>query len=511
MQTAQVDLQIELRHLRCEVRDLRKANARKDRSLKQLRTLVEKLKQENCRLKKTNKDLRQENVKLIQNQEKQALQLESLELIVEELRRMIFGKGKKKKKGKDDSVDDGDREGNPANKGRKKANRGRDSYRRPAPNEDDITATFKHGLTHCPDCGTLLTRLKEVIRYLEDLKDLSQLYKIIKRVEKHLIQTGYCPNCKKRKSASEISPQLCFLGEEVKKFIAYSITVQRQSFEQVKRFLWDVAKMSISDGEIVSALDQQAKKLIAERDRLLAKIRGDPGAHYDETGWKVAFNGQGSYAWVKTGTQSEEAVFLLGRSRGKTNAEELRGETDDQVGITDDYPAYSTMFKDQQLCWSHPNRKLKDLKNSDSLKKEKKILCRENYQLFGKLYSDLEDTLATDYDQAKWLKKREKYLRRLISFAVVKDNEPVKLRNIKEGLKRNCEKYFTCLTKPGIPADNNKAERKLRHLVLKRKVSFGSKTPKGADTMAILFSAVLSKWWSNPDNFFEEYNKMLSE
>ena len=510
MQTAQVDLQIELRHLRCEVRELRVKNARKDRSLKQLRTLVEKLKQENCRLKKTNKDLREENVKLIQNQQKQALQMESLELIVEELRRMIFGKGKKKKKGKDNSSDDGNNEGNPVNKGRKKANRGKGSYRRPAPNEGDITATFKHDLTHCPDCGTLLTRLKEVIRYLEDLRNLSQLYKIIKRVEKHLIQTGYCPNCKKRHAACKISPQVCFLGEEVKKFIVYSITVQGQSLEKVKRFLWDVAKLSISDGEIVSALDQQAIKLLAERNLLLTKIRGDPGAHYDETGWKVAFGGQGNYAWIKTATQSEEAVFLLGRSRGKQNAEELKGKSDNQVAITDDYPAYSKMFRDQQLCWAHPNRKLKDLKNSDSLKKEKKILCRKNYQVFNKLYSDLEDILATDYDQVKWLKKRSAYLKRLKDFAVSEDNEPAKLKNIKDGLKRNCEKYFTCLTKPGIPADNNKAERKLRHLVLKRKMSFGSKTPKGADTMAILFSAVLSKWWSNPDNFFEEYNKMLS-
>lgn len=48
----------------------------------------------------------------------------------------------------------------------------------------------------------------------------------------------------------------------------------------------------------------------------------------------------------------------------------------------------------------------------------------------------------------------------------------------------NCSlDHSTCLTKLGIPtADNNKAERGLRHILLKR--SYSSKSQKGADYMA---------------------------
>ena len=61
---------------------------------------------------------------------------------------------------------------------------------------------------------------------------------------------------------------------------------------------------------------------------------------------------------------------------------------------------------------------------------------------------------------------------------------------------------FTCLTHEGIPADNNKAERHLRKLVIKRKKSFGSKTITGAHNLAILMSVAWSTWYRNRTNFF---------
>jgi hypothetical protein len=57
----------------------------------------------------------------------------------------------------------------------------------------------------------------------------------------------------------------------------------------------------------------------------------------------------------------------------------------------------------------------------------------------------------------------------------------------------------------GIPADNNKAERALRHMVIKRRTSFGSKTQKGAEVSSILSSVILSLYWMKSDAFWESY------
>lgn len=292
----------------------------------------------------------------------------------------------------------------------------------------------------------------------------------------------------------------------------------RLSFEQIKCFLSDTASLDISDGEITACLDEQAEKLSPEKDRLLTKIRGAPGRHYDETGWKVQKEGQGNYCWITRPTEGEETVFLMGRSRGKGNAEELQGVVDNQVGISDDYGAYQNMFAKHQLCMAHPQRKLRDLSESMTLLQTNKSTCNKSYEAFSSLYGELEVTLASKYQKDFWLQKRDVYIKRLEAIAIIAKDDPQKLKAIKQSLTENAEKYFTCLLQPGIPADNNKAERGLRHIVLKRKISYGSKSQKGADTMSILCSTLLSAWWNKPknpkglpQNFFAAYDQMLSD
>lgn len=512
MQAAHMTFEEEALKSRIELKRLRLENAQVTRSNEMLRKrkvlLLEKV---NLALRKENKLLKQNQILLLKKQALLMQQIESLQLIVEELRRMVFGGKKSKDDGKDqeDSTDANNISQSIGAKKRKSADRSKDSYRRAVPEDQAITDIIDHPLLACPDCGTLLTKLKQIIRYTEDLANLTELSKLLKRIEKHIIGTGYCGKCKRRKFSLAISPQASILGENVKQFVSYLSIIMRLSFEQIRCFLRDTADFHISDGEITACLDEQAEKLTPEKERLLQKIRGAPGSHYDETGWNTR-GGMGNYTWIKRATEGVEAVFLMGRSRGKGNAEELQGEVDNQVGISDDYGVYTNMFKKHQLCMSHPNRKLRDLTESKTLSAKAQEACVQTYKVFSILYADLEQTLATEYIQEAWLQKRDEYIKRMREIAVITVNDPQKLKAIKIGLNKNAEKYFTCLTQPGIPADNNKAERGLRHIVLKRKISYGSKSQKGANTMGILCSTLLSAWWNKPKNFFEAYKQMLA-
>jgi len=511
MEAAHMTFEEEVVRSRRELRHLRQENAR-------FRIANQKLHEKVARLTDENRTLRSENTLLSKQQEmlhkkiqQQEKQLESLSLLIEELRRMVFGKKSKQEIATEKQTADetGADTQTDTKKPRKKADRNATSYRRPAPLEEDVTDVYEHTMSHCPDCGTLLTHLKTIIRYLEDIQDLTQLAALLKRVEKHIITTGYCGNCKKRRVAVPIAPQVCLLGENSKKFITYLIVIMRQSFEQVRCFLTDTADLSISDGEIVLSLDRYAEKLKPEKERIRQRIRGAPGRHYDETGWPVQHGGQGNYGWATTPTEGEDTLFLLGRSRGKGVAKELRGEEDNQVGVTDDYAAYDNLFTYHQLCMSHPQRKLRDLHESKTLINERKVACTNTFIAFSRLYKELEETLKTPYQKERWLLKREEYLKRLRALAILTEDDPDKLQRIKRTLAEKAGLYFTCLLKPGIPADNNKEERKVRHLVLKRNNSQGSKSDKGAKTMSILCTTLLSAWWKKPDNFFVAYNQIL--
>ena len=117
------------------------------------------------------------------------------------------------------------------------------------------------------------------------------------------------------------------------------------------------------------------------------------------------------------------------------------------------------------------------------------------------MYHKIQKLLKTEI--SPYLKRKFK-----TDFAAIAEShslDPTPLSKIKEALRRNKEKYFTFLKYKGIPIDNNKAERALRHLVIKRRTSFGSRTQRGAEATSILASVILSLKWNDPDNWFKKY------
>lgn len=123
----------------------------------------------------------------------------------------------------------------------------------------------------------------------------------------------------------------------------------RLSFTQVQNLPQDTYQFSVSQGEIAKILEREATKLRPQFEQLKAKIRGEPDVHLDETGWKLLQSGEPSYAWVMSGVESQESIFLVGESRGKGNAEKLLGENYDGFVVTDDYGVYRKLSR-HQLC-----------------------------------------------------------------------------------------------------------------------------------------------------------------
>ncbi|HCX89130.1 MAG TPA: IS66 family transposase, partial [Deltaproteobacteria bacterium] len=357
-----------------------------------------------------------------------------------------------------------------------------------------VTKTENHPINDCPKCNTALTRKRTVTYYEEDVP----LDKPLKEVIKHTVEQGYCNTCHKWISAIPLPKAKCIIGQKLRKYICYLSIVGRLSNEQIISFIKDIHQTDISDGEVVKILKKEASSLRPEFERLKKRIQKQPAKHYDETSWKVRSGKQGNFAWVMSGTLSPEAVFLLGRSRGKGNIDKLNSNSNN-IGITDDYGAYRNYFKYHQLCWAHLYRKFRDLAESAVLEEKKKNICIDHYKRISDIYNDLKQILKTKFDHQKTY---QYFIDQLTSLSKLSFTDPLKLKKIKESLFKNKDKYLTCLKFPGIvPPDNNKAERSLRHLVIKRKISYGSKTDKGAETTSILASVLLSLKWMNPENF----------
>lgn len=458
----------------------------------------------NIKLLAERKELR-ERVRILERRDKEkGAIIAGLKLQIEELKRMIFGRRKKKA---NPTEEDGDGEDSKdGNAPRKKADRTPDSYRRPVPKDEEVTQEGHHGVDLCPDCKTPLEDLETKVFYEEDIV-LPTAGKPMRAALKRTIERGWCPSCKKWVSAFPLPPTQVMIGENARIYICYLSILLRLSFEQIRMLLKTTYHFGLSDGEISKILEQESVRLRPEYEALNDRIRLQKGVHYDETGWRVQKEKEGHHAWVMTGTETPEAVFVCGKSRGKGVAEDLKGNAA-HIGISDDYGAYRNLFTKHQLCFAHPQRKFRDLADSPSLDERGQEQSKKTYEAFSLLYRDLREVLAQPFDLSKRKEALPSFLSRLDEVAEQNAVDPKKLATLKESLRKNRESYFVCLLEDGIPPDNNKAERSLRHLVLKRKTSFGSKTEEGARTTSVLASVLLSLFWSKPKDFFGEYAKL---
>ena len=295
-----------------------------------------------------------------------------------------------------------------------------------------------------------------------------------------------------------IPSKKAILGERIKKYVCILSIANRLSHNQIQEHLKDVFDLSLSIGEIGNIQSEEANNLRPEYEHLKHSVVSGIATHYDETGWKVQKEEDGKYAWVATNAENFDTVFLLGKNRGKGNIEDI-GKA--RLGITDDYAAYKNAFLEHQLCWAHPQRKLRDLVESDEILEEKREYCKTTYEQFSNLYQKIRKRIGQKISPN--MKTRFKSLFEKVSRPHSLD--PTQLERIKKSLRKNTKQYFTFLKYPTIPIDNNKAERALRHLVIKRKISFGSKTQRGAETTSILASVILSLKWNNPQNWFKSY------
>lgn len=433
------------------------------------------LQSENRKLKKEIKDL-----KLVISEQQKTIK--DLKLQIEELRTMVFGRKKKKE----------DKDENDLLPPKEKIERDDAAYQRPIPKEEEITKVISRSLNCCNKCSGKIIKKKTIVFYEEDIPIPAR-----KVVLKHVVEKGYCSKCKKW--VNEPLPNAkVILGQNVQKYVCYLSVICRLSFTQIQNVLKDTYQIHISQGEIAKILDREAIKLRPFFEQLKLKIRGEPGVHLYETSWKQLCDGSKTFSWVMSGVESKDNVFLIGESRGKGNMEKLL-EDFDGFTITDDYVAYQKLKKNQ-LCFAHLIRKWRDLTRSEELNEEQRNYYKEEYVKLCLFFEELKQNRKPE--------KYKEYFQKLKDLSEICSYDSLKAKRIKLTLRKNIPRYLTCLSDPRIPLTNNQAERSLRHLVLKRKISFGSLTKRTAKNLSVLLSSLMSLKKRYQDNFFAEYLKV---
>lgn len=318
---------------------------------------------------------------------------------------------------------------------------------------------------------------------------VAELPEIAVRVSEHRLCRRSCPGCGAITQA-ELPPQIPRepFGARLQAAVTTLIAGFRLSRRQVSDLCSELFGAEIAVGTVDAIVGRQGGALREPQKRLRDAVRGAAVVCVDETGWKQA--GEKRALW---GAFTDSAAALrVAPSRHREEAEALLGESEAIVS-SDRWWAYDHLDPARrQLCWSHLLRDFRYHAESP--------LAHQSE--FGEACLEIADGVFSAWrefqrsgDRRRLRREVRPLERELRALCEQGRRKSVKTR-YHRGLARNLIKawpgLWTFLETEGVEPTNNRAERGLRHAVIYRKLSQGSRCERGALATERLLSAAIS-------------------
>jgi len=222
------------------------------------------------------------------------------------------------------------------------------------------------------------------------------------------------------------------------------------------------------------------------------KIRASDVVHADETSWRD--DGVGHYVWF-AGNENL-SFFHIDRHRSAEVAKTIFGENFDGTLVRDRYAAYNGIGVNWQACIAHIITKAKEIRGEHALlpqtEKDTTVrpFCDHLIDLGSRLCDTGQKLKSGDIPWKAAAKIEKRFIRELNTIC----EQPLRFKpaeTLRVYLSGPEQKFlFTFLRHPGVPPTNNHAEQSLRHMVIFRKICFGTRSESGLKIHSILPSLV---------------------
>jgi len=350
---------------------------------------------------------------------------------------------------------------------------GHTKHERPLFTTEEIDDFQTHTLDACPDCGGILTLVKNSSRVVQQVEIVEKPVNI----EQHTSLCYWCEHCQKfhyaPMPANIEKGQLA--GPHLTAIVAYMKGACHCSFSTIRKFLRDVVGVTISRGQLSKLLQKAAAALEQAYNELLEYLPYEAKLNVDETGHKE--NGDRFWMWCFRG--DAYTLFKIANTRGSRVLTEVLGEDFAGVIGCDYFSAYRKYMKDchvlVQFCIAHLIRELKylaGLTDKSTADYGQKLLdaMRDMFSIFHKAEEITENTLAEAMDET-----RKTFLD--IALSEVPESRPA--QNLANRFRKHGDAYFRFITTPSVKPTNNLAEQAIRFVVIDRYITQGTRSEKG--------------------------------
>jgi transposase len=393
---------------------------------------------------------------------------------------------------------------------RRGAQIGHAPQQRPPFEPGQIDVIERHAHESCPRCGGPVERQSTPAQIVQQVELVTKPT----LVTEHQSCTCHCPACRAdftRPLPREVSAAGTF-GPRLTAWVAYLKGACHCSFATIQKLLRETCGIEIASGTLAKLCQKVSRSLQPSYDELQQQVPRQASLHIDETSHRE--NGQWQWTWVFRAPQF--TLFHIDPTRGASVLEQVLGSEFSGTLHSDFYSAYRSYLASHpranaQFCLAHLVR---DVKFLETLPEE------ADRQFGGELLAELKALFRlwhareASADEAAFRAALIAQGQQLERVATERAPDTKGARKLARRFEKHGDQYLRFTRVPGLEPTNNAAEQAIRHIVIDRRVTQGTRSERGREWCQRIWTTIATCRQHGRDllTFLEEsYRAMLTD
>jgi transposase len=356
--------------------------------------------------------------------------------------------------------------------------------------QDAVDQVITHAVVTCLGCGASLAEVEVLNLNCRQVHDLPSLQLVVRE---HQSEEKCCPDCgvlNQGAFPADVNSVVQY-GSELKGLMVYLMEGQLLPSERVCQLLGEVLGCEISEATLYNARLRCYEQLAAVEAHIKSGVQVASVVHFDETGLRV----KGQLMWLHVACNGWLTAYFIHPKRGQVAMDAMDIlPSFAGVSVHDGLASYAKYNSTHALCNAHHLRELRfivERYQQDWANQMMTLLINIKTQV--EIAQDTGQTTLTLRQRADF----EQQYQRLIEAGLkanpipaINPEQPKQRgrfkqspsKNLLDRLSRHQSAVLAFMNDFRVPFDNNQAERDLRMMKLKQKISGTFRSSEGAES-----------------------------
>jgi transposase len=355
---------------------------------------------------------------------------------------------------------------------------------------EQVDEVVTHQVQHCQGCGADLAAEPIKAVYARQVYDIPPIELL---VTEHQAEVKTCPHCQQENQAQfpPFVTNVVQYGARLKSMMVYLMEGQLLPSARTCEILSDLVGANVAEGTLFNTRSQCFDQLAANEEAIKTEIVASDVVHFDETGMRVS----GKLWWLHVACTDGLTYYGVHQSRGRDAIDEMEILPNfEGKAIHDGWKSYQHYECEHYLCNAHHLRELTFI-----WEQYQQVWALNMFILLGSIKSAVDEARVTPTQLAtEVLNEFEARYQQILDQGFRANPPPPPppptkhrrksggrrkqspARNLLDRLQNHHTSVLGFMRDFDVPFDNNQAERDIRMVKLKQKISGTFRSDSGA-------------------------------